>query len=111
MTRGGDCRRVSTLGKEGRNRVRQMKEQMEAMFKVVEQATRWKMNSGEALVKVAKHTDSDDIDGYLLTSAYEIDRSCWAFILAPQLTGRAHKAYMALADDDTGDYDAIKQAF
>ena len=43
-------------------------------------------------------------------AAYERDGSRWAFILAPQLTGRAQKAYMALASDDAGDYYTIKQA-
>ena len=43
-------------------------------------------------------------------AAYEIDQSRWAFILAPQLTGRAQKAYMALAIDNASDYPTIKQA-
>ena len=42
---------------------------------------------GEALVKVAKLADTDDIEGYLLTFerqmvAYEIEKTRWAFILA-----------------------------
>ena len=94
--------------------VGQMKEQMEAMFKLVEKTTKGKASSGEALVKVAKLTDSDDIEGYLLTlerqmADYEIDGSRWAFILTPQLTGRAQKAYIALASDAAGDYYTIKQ--
>ena len=101
--------------REVEKRVEQMKEQMDAMFKIVEQSTKGRKNSGEALVKVAKLIDSDDIEGYLLTferqmAAYEIDKSRWAFILAPQLTGRAQKAYMALATDEASDYSAIKQA-
>ena len=101
--------------REVEKRVEQMKEQMDAMFKIVEQSTKGRKNSGEALVKVAKLIDSDEIEGYLLTferqmAAYEIDKSRWAFILAPQLTGRAQKAYMALATDEASDYSAIKQA-
>ena len=96
-------------------RVGEMKEQMDEMLKLVERTAKGKTNSGEALVKVAKLMDSDDIEEYLLTferqmAAYEIDQSRWAFILAPQLTGRAQKAYMALTNDDTSDYPTIKQA-
>ena len=95
--------------------VSEIKEQMEAMVRLVERTTKGKTNSGEALVKVAKLTDADDIEGYLLTferqmAAYEIDKSRWPFILAPQLTGRAQKAYMALANDEANDYSSIKQA-
>ena len=59
--------------------------------------------------------DFDDTVGYPLTfesqmAAYEIDQSRWAFILAPQLTKRAQKVYMALANDDASDYPTIKQA-
>ena len=38
-----------------------MKERMEAMLKLVERTTKGKTNSGEALVKVAHLTDSEDI--------------------------------------------------
>ena len=101
--------------RESERRAAEMKEQMEAMFRLVERTTKGKKDSGEALVKVAKLTDSDDIEGYLVTferqmTAYEIDQSRWAFILAPHLTGRAQKAYMALANDDANDYYALKQA-
>ena len=66
-------------------------------------------------MKVAKLSDTDDIEGYLLTferqmAAYEIEKSRWAFILAPQLSGRAQKAYMAIAPDESGDYHLIKKA-
>ena len=69
-----------------------MREQIEAMLKLVERTAKGKASSGEALVKVARLTDSDDIEGYLLTyerqmAAYEVDKSRWAYILAPQLRG------------------------
>ena len=86
-----------------------MNEHTYAMLKLVERTAKGKTNSGEAFVKVARLMDSDNIEGYLLTfehkvAAYEIDQSRWAFILAPQLTGRAQKAYMALANDEASDY-------
>ena len=118
-----DCRRREAEIAEERvrrerdmeQRVGEIKEQMEAMVRLVERTTKGKTNSGEALVKVAKLTDANDIEGYLLTferqmAAYEIDKSRWLFILAPQLTGRAQKAYMALANDEANDYSSIKQA-
>ena len=43
-------------------------------------------------------------------TAYEIDKSRWAFILAPQLTGKAQKEYMTLANDEASSYFNIKQA-
>ena len=96
-------------------RVSEMKEQMEAMYKFTERSGKNKSQRGEALVKVAKLSDTDDIEGYLLTferqmAAYEIEKSHWAFILAPQLSGRAQKAYMAMAPDESGDYHLIKKA-
>ena len=96
-------------------RISEMKEQMEAMYKFMERSGKNKSQRGEALVKVAKLSDTDDIEGYLQTferqmAAYEIEKSRWAFILAPQLSGRAQKAYMAMAPDESGDYHLIKKA-
>ena len=96
-------------------RVNEMKEQMETMYRLMERSGKSKSNSGEALVKVAKLSDVDDIEGYLLTFerqmvAYEVDKSRWAYILAPHLTGKAQKAYMAIAADEAGDYALIRRA-
>ena len=81
--------------------VDEMREQMDAMVRLMEGSAKSKPPSGEALVKVAMLAETDDIEGYLLTFerqmiAYGVDKSRWAFILAPQLTGKAQKAYMAL---------------
>ena len=34
----------------------------------------------------------------------------WAYMLAPQLTGRAQKAFAAMGEDQAGNYDALKKA-
>lgn len=100
--------------REMEQRVSDVREQMDAMCKMMEQTGR-KKTAGEALVKVAKLADTDDIEGYLLTFerqmiAYEIEETRWAFILAPQLTGKAQKAYVAMAADEVGDYQMVKTA-
>ena len=101
--------------REMERRVCEMKEQMEAMCKMMEHSGRSKTHPGEALVKVAKLAETDDIEGYLLTFerqmvAYEIEKTRWAFILAPHLTGKAQKAYMAMAAEDVVHYHLIKEA-
>ena len=58
--------------------------------------------------------DTDNIEEYLLTfewqmTAYKIEESWWAFILAPPLTRRAQKAYMEMATDEVGDYQLIRE--
>ena len=101
--------------REMERRVGEMREQMDVMVQLMEGSTKSKPPSGEALVKVAKLAETDDIEGYLLTFerqmvAYEVDKSRWAFILAPQLTRKAQKAYMALWNEEAGNYECIKRA-
>ena len=67
------------------------------------------------LVKVAKLTNTDNIEGYLLTferhmAAYVIDKSRWAYILAPHLTRRAQQAYMAVLCEEAGQYFTVNEA-
>ena len=104
--------------REMERRVDEMREQMDAMIRLMEGSAKSKPPSGEALVKVAKLAETDDIEGYLLTFerqmvVYGVDKSRWAFILAPQLTGKAQKAYMALENDyirvhQAGDPEAVR---
>ena len=101
--------------REVERRVGEMREQMYAMVRLMEGSAKSKPPSCEALVKVAKLAETDDIERYLLTFerqmvAYEVDKSRWAFILASQLTGKAQKAYMALGNEEAGDYESIKRA-
>ena len=95
--------------------VGEMREQMDVMVWLMEGNAKSKPPLGEALVKVAKLAETDDIEGYLLTFEQQmivdgVDKSRWAFILAPQLTSKAQKAYMALGNDEAGYYECIKQA-
>ena len=71
--------------------------------------------SKEREVRVAKLTDSDDIEAYLTTferqmQVYEIEKERWAFKLAPQLSGRAQQAYASMDAKDSSDYDKLKEA-
>ena len=66
-------------------------------------------------VKLTKLTEDDDIEAYLTTferlmRAYEVPEVRWAFKLAPQLVGKAQRAYAALAVADAGDYKRVKAA-
>ena len=95
---------------EMERQVKKMKAQVDVMCRLIKSSAK----SKSSLVRVAKLADTDDIEGYLLTferqmAAYEVDKSRWPFILAPQLTGKAQKAYMALANEDAGNYGCIKQ--
>ena len=92
-----------------------MKTQVDIMCGLIESSAKSMSSSGEALVRVTKLTDTDDIEGYLLTTERqmavdEVSKFLWPFILAPQLMGKAHKVYMALANEDAGNYGCIKQA-
>ena len=100
--------------REMERRVGEMREQMNAIVRLMEGSAKSKPPSGKALVKVAKLAETDDIEGNLLTFerqmvAYGVDKSRWAFILAPQLTRKAQKAYMALGNEEAGDYECIKR--
>jgi hypothetical protein len=69
----------------------------------------------EVELRLTKLADADDIEAYLTTfermmGAYEIDKTKWAFRLAPQLTGKAQQAYAAMASADAGKYDELKAA-
>ena len=70
---------------------------------------------GPGKPKLAKLMTSDDIEAYLTTfermmAIFRIERARWSYMLAPQLTGKAQKAFAALEDERTGDYDALKTA-
>ena len=66
-------------------------------------------------VKLTKLGEGDDIEAYLKTfermmAAYDIPRARWVFKLAPQLCGKAQKAYTALSAEDAVDYEKVKEA-
>ena len=65
--------------------------------------------------RLMKLGERDDIEAYLRTfermmAVFEVDRGQWSYMLAPQLTGKAQKAFAALEDGAAGDYDALKAA-
>ena len=71
--------------------------------------------SKEREVRVAKLTDSDDIEAYLTTferqmQVYEIEKERWAFKLAPQLSDRAQQVYASMDAKDSSNYDILKEA-
>ena len=66
-------------------------------------------------MKLTKLTESDDIEAYLtmferMMWAYSVPNSRWAFKLAPQLLGRAQKAYVAMESGEATDYALWKVA-
>ena len=55
------------------------------------------------------------IEAFLTTfekmmAAYEVPMERWAFVLAPQLTGKAQKAYAAMSEADAGKYQKLREA-
>ena len=69
----------------------------------------------EAGLKLTKLSDADDVEAYLTTSehvmqAYKIPKERWVYKLAPQLTGKAQRAYAAMLTADAGKYDDVKAA-
>ena len=70
---------------------------------------------GGELIKLIKLSESDDVEAYLMTfekmmEAYQVEKSKWAYLLAPQLNGKAQQANAAMAGDEAGDYDNLKDA-
>ena len=104
---------------EMQQRVQDMTQQMELMRQLVEKgkpesegATRTQL--GEPL-RLTKLTNTDDVEAYLTTfermmKAYAVEKARWAFVLAPQLTGKAQQAYAAMSGDMARDYDQVKEA-
>ncbi|XP_064386057.1 uncharacterized protein LOC135334709 [Halichondria panicea] len=65
--------------------------------------------------KVAKLTDADDIEPYIVTferlmTAYEVPANRWVFKLAPQLSGKAQQAYAALSGEAAANYTQVKES-
>ena len=52
-------------------------------------------------MKLLALTEKDDVEAYLCTPAYEVDKTYWTYHLAPQLSGRA---FAALSSKDVGDH-------
>lgn len=70
---------------------------------------------GNSRVKLTKLGTMDDIEAYLTTFermmvAYEVPKKRWAFMLVPQLMGKAQQAYAAMDMALSADYDEVKAA-
>ena len=98
-------------------RVQEMARQMEMMRNLVEKGQRDEgiNRVGGEQIKLTKLSESDDVEAYLTTfermmEAYRVEKSKWAYLLAPQLTGKAQQAYAAMAGEESGDYDSLKDA-
>lgn len=91
-------------------------EQMELMRQLVEELKRTMTEPSVSVAntpKLVKLTEQDDIEVYLTVfnrtmGTYRVGRSYWLFMLAPQLTGRAQRAFAAMEAERSGDYDALK---
>ena len=97
----------------------EMRERLERLMGVVEHSHRGEVGSlasGERAtsdrdpLKLSRLTEDDDIEAFLTTfermmTAYSVDPARWAFKLAPQLTGWAQQAYVALLTSEAGDYE------
>ncbi|KAL5516832.1 hypothetical protein EMCRGX_G002255 [Ephydatia muelleri] len=94
-----------------------MRNQMDQLAKMVERSVvaAGAKSPAELGIKLVALRDSDDIEAYLVTferimAAHKIERSRWRHYLAPQLSGRAQLAFVALPITDSANYDAIKAA-
>ena len=94
-----------------------MRNQMDQLAKMVERSVvaAGAKSPAELGIKLVALRDSDDIEAYLVTferimAAHKIERSRWPHYLAPQLSGRAQLAFVALPITDSANYDAIKAA-
>ncbi|KAL5506631.1 hypothetical protein EMCRGX_G008328 [Ephydatia muelleri] len=90
--------------------------QLELISKLVERTeVRTRRGPSEKDVQLVRLTEKDDIETYLTTfervmEAYEIDKSRWAFKLAPYLSGKAQQAYASLSAEEAAQYESVKEA-
>ena len=80
--------------------------QLEWFAKLMERTElRTRKGPSEKDVQLVRLTEKDDIETYFTTferviEAYEIDKSRWAFKLAPYLSGKAQQAYASLSAEE-----------
>ena len=72
--------------------------------------------SSHGELKLTKFSEAtDDIEAYLtmferLVTAHHVDTTQWAYLLAPQLTGKAQQAFTAMPSASSGSYAEVKKA-
>ena len=98
-----------------RDELEKMCEQMEMLRKLMEESEESRTRPMEGEAKLVKLTEQDDIESYLTTfqwimRAYEVKEEPWALKIAPQLTGKAQQAYVAMKAEDAGNYQVVKEA-
>ena len=64
-------------------------------------------------VQLVRLTENDEIEAYLtkferVMEAYEVDKSRWAFKLAPYLSGKVQQAYASLPSEEAAEYERVK---
>ena len=106
--------------READERTNVMMRQMETLERLaagtgVREPAVWGGALGVGKPRLTKLGERDDIEAYLRTfermmAVFEVERGQWSYMLAPQLTGKAQKAFAALEDGAAGDYDALKAA-
>uniref|UniRef100_A0A1X7TE33 Retrotransposon gag domain-containing protein n=1 Tax=Amphimedon queenslandica TaxID=400682 RepID=A0A1X7TE33_AMPQE len=82
---------------------------------LIRSLTEKKKDVGPETLKLTKLGELDDIKAFLTAferavNAHNVDQKDWAAMLAPQLTGKALKAYAAMANADAKDYMKVKEA-
>ena len=123
---GGVAELVKLLIEERRRRDEQMEEQLGLMRSLVEGARSERGGERSAsdsrptshereTAALTKLSAEDDIEAFLTTfervmTVCGVDESRWVVRLAPQLTGRAQKAYAAMSPTDAGVYSEVKKA-
>ena len=103
-------------------RERDVKQHMDAMQAHMERLLKVEVSkptaakaAGELSVKLVPLSEKDDIEAYLVTferimEAHKVPESRWPHYLAPQLTGRAQLAFVALPITESAKYPAIRNA-
>ena len=94
---------------------RQQQEQIERLMRLVEESHTREAGRASGDKLKSKLTERDDIEAYLTTFerimvVHGVDRSRWAYKLAPELTGKAQLAYAAMDTAASGDYEELKAA-
>ena len=109
-------RRQEQREESERIRREESERQLELIAKLVERTeSQTRKGPSEKDVQLVRLTEKDDIETYLTTfervlELYEIDKSRWAFKLAPYLSGKAQQAYASLSAEEAAQYDSVKEA-
>ena len=90
-----------------------MREMMDRVLTSREEEDRGRRD-GEKIA-LMKLSDSEDIEAYLTTfervmTVQSVPEERWAYILAPQLTGKAQQAFAALSTEAAGVYKDVRTA-